>query len=316
MKLSLRLVVLGLLACLFSPATAQNRQGATAPARQAAPAQPRLPVVALRRLEDFANTGQGPAFSRMLQTAIVSTAKFRVMDRSFASALMEQRDAASGLVTTNRPGRSGGFEGADFLIEATITTASAGRRADLGSTFVANLIGGRNSNVRCSRMAASIAVDIQILDAATNEARYASRINQTGQSAASCTGDDNVDVAAMLRLAADRIAASLVTTIYPIQIMALQPDGSILLNYGEGTLTAGAIMSVYGPSTAVPDPGTGRMIMVDGMRLGDIRVTEVQARFSRAVATGPMSAPLAVGAIVRPAQASASNGNNRRRGRQ
>jgi hypothetical protein len=271
-----------------------------------------LPVVALRRLEDFANTGQGPAFSRMLQTAIVSTAKFRVMDRSFASALMEQRDAASGLVTTNRPGRSGGFEGADFLIEATITTASAGRQADIGTTIVANLLGGRNSNVRCSRMAASIAVDITILDAATNEARYASRINQTGQSAASCTGDDRVDVAAMLRLAADRIAASLVTTIYPIQIMALQPDGSILLNYGEGTLAVGAMLSVYGPSTAIPDPGTGRMVMVDGMRLGDIRVTEVQARFSRAVAVGPATAPLSVGAIVRPTQAQP---NSRRRGR-
>jgi hypothetical protein len=161
-------------------------------------------------------------------------------------------------------------------------------------------------------MVASIAVDIQILDAATNEARYASRINQAGLSSGSCTGDDNVDLAAMLRSAADRIAANLVTAIYPIQIMALQPDGSILLNYGEGTLAPGAMMSVYGPSTAIADPGTGRMIMVDGMKLGDIRVTEVQARFSRAVASGPMAAPLSVGAIVRPAQPQANS--RRRRG--
>lgn len=263
-------------------------------------AQVRKPSVSVTGIEDLANTGQATAFARMIETAVTSTGKFRVTEDNHAKLLERQDKAARGIVTTRTPGRTGGFEGADFLIYGTITSASSHRKNDVfGTMFSGVLNGGQKST--CARAVAALAIDVRIVDASSGEVRFTQRLNQTAESQSSCTGDAGVDVGNLLRTAADKIAGGLVTTLYPIKVAGVQADGTILLNYGEGTVIPGAIMTVFGPGVKVVDPDTGAVLTDEGTPLGNVRIVDVQSRFSKAQPLTAFSAPPPKGSIVRPA---------------
>ena len=260
------------------------------------------PVVAIYRMDDVANSGQAPAFSTMIETAIAATSKFRVIERERLNTLVgEQARAKSGLLTSNRPGKMGGFEGADYLIYGSITSVSASNKANMGATLLGGMLAGRNSNVSCSNQLVTLGVDIKITDANSGEVKYVSRINETQKSAAVCNGAAQVDVGALLRSSAEKIATALVTAIYPIQIAAVQADGTIVLNYGEGTVKPGQVLGVYAKGQAIIDPATGEAIGNDERKLGFIRITEINGRISRAVAQVPFATVPPVGSIARVA---------------
>ncbi|HYD36956.1 MAG TPA: CsgG/HfaB family protein [Allosphingosinicella sp.] len=282
-------------------------------------AQPRgKPIVAIYQMDDVAGSGQAPAFSTMIETAIASTSKFRVIERERLNTLVgEQARAKSGLVRTNRPGKMGGFEGADYLIYGSITSVSMANKTNFGASLLGGVLSGsNNSNVTCNNSYVTLGVDIKITDANSGEVKYVTRINETKKSAAVCNGNAQVDTGALLRSAAEKIATALVTTIYPIQIAAVQGDGTIVLNYGEGTVQPGQVYGIYAKGSAIIDPATGEMIGNDEQKLGFIRITDVTGRISRAVAHVPFTTPPAVGAIARPASAGdlqALNGKKKKR---
>ncbi len=264
-------------------------------------AQQGKPIVAIYQMDDVARSGQADVFSRMLETAITSTSKFRVIERERLGKLVgEQGRAKAGLVTTRTPGKIGGFEGADFLIYGSITTVSVSRKADIGATMLGGLFSGSNgSNVSCNNSVATVSIDIKITDADSGEVKYVTRLNETQKSAAACNENAGVDTAVLFRAAADKVAAGLVTAIYPIQIAAVQADGTMVLNYGQGTVQPGATMSVFTKGAVIRDPATGDVIANDETLLGLIQITDVMARFSKAQPASPFSTPAAVGAIVR-----------------
>ena len=150
------------------------------------------PVVAVRQIEDLAGTGQSEPFTAMVQAVVAQTGRFRVRERGFDQLLGEQQDANNGLVTTNTPGRTGGFEGADFLIYGKITAASSGREADegaqLGNRLLSRMtrgLAGGSSN--CSRSTATLAVDVKVVGGSSGEIRYAKSLTQNSQTATSCS---------------------------------------------------------------------------------------------------------------------------------
>jgi curli biogenesis system outer membrane secretion channel CsgG len=270
-------------------------------------AQANRPSVGIFQMEDLANTNAAATFSTMIETAIASTNRFRVIERERLGRLLgEQGRARAGVVTSRNPGRIGGFEGVDYLIYGTITSVQATSREGVGEAVVGGLLSGlqgRNGNTHCSNQAATLAVDIRITDSSTGEIRNASRISETQRVAMVCGGQSNIDVPLLLRAAAERIAGTLVTAIYPIQIAAMQPDGTIILNYGDGTIQTGAILAVYARGQTIRDPTTGQVIGNDETKLGLIRVNDVTGHMSRAMAVAPFAVPPQVGAIVRPASA-------------
>jgi hypothetical protein len=263
------------------------------------------PIVAVRQIEDLAGTGQAEPFSAMVQSAVAQTGRFRVMERDFDQLLAEQQEGNAGLTTTNTPGRTGQFEGADYLIYGTITAASAGRQADegaaMGRGLASSLLGVSLGSTNCSRATATLAVDVKVVDGASGEIRYAKSLTQNSQTATSCSGDTALDATNMLRSVADQIASGLVTTVYPIQVATVQGDGTLILNYGDTALAPGMIMTVYGPSEEIPDPATGAIMRIDGSKLGFIEVTEAMPQFSRAKALSTFQTSPAAGAVVREA---------------
>src|ERR1700761_8573099 len=103
------------------------------------------PVVSIDDISDLARTGQSQVLREMIETAVVNTGKFRIMERSAqgtAILLDEQNRAKAGLVTSNTPGKIGGFEGVDFKVYGTITTGGVSNNRDVGASS-AMQIGGR-----------------------------------------------------------------------------------------------------------------------------------------------------------------------------
>lgn len=266
---------------------------------QTASAQGR-PVVAVYEMRDQSNSGHADALSTMIQTAISDTNKFRVMERNFGTLMREQESGNRGLVTTNAPDRRGGFEGADYLIYGTITNASARQANDVGGTIGMALLGGNNQrHVTCTRMIATIAVDIRIVDQSTGEVRYTDHVNEEGRSGSSCASGEGIDLSTLFRTVANKIASGLVMEIFPIQVAAIQPDGTIMLNYGEGTLSPGATLTLFTRGESIRDPATGELLTDEGTAIGQVRVTEVTPRFSRALPVAPFTVPPEVGTIAR-----------------
>lgn len=281
-------------------------------------AQPRgKPIVAIYQMDDVARSGQAEAFSTMIETAIAATSKFRVIERSRLNTLVgEQARAKSGLLTTNRPGRMGGFEGADYLIYGSITSVSAANKTNIGASLLGGMLSGsRNSNITCNNTYVTLSADIKITDANSGEVKYVTRINDTQKSSTACGGTGQIDAGALLRSAAEKVATGLVTAIYPIQIAAVQSDGTIVLNYGEGTVQPGQVLGVYAKGNAIIDPATGEALGNDEQKLGFIRITDVNGRLSKAVAYVPFAAAPPVGSIARPASAAdlQALGNSRKK---
>jgi curli biogenesis system outer membrane secretion channel CsgG len=95
---------LGILAILWLvvPAAAQNNN---------------KPVVGIAEMDDLTGAGQADNFVAMIETAIIGSGKFRIIERArLATLLKEQGLGRSGMVTTSAKKRTGGFEGVDYII--------------------------------------------------------------------------------------------------------------------------------------------------------------------------------------------------------
>ncbi|MEO0462065.1 MAG: CsgG/HfaB family protein [Pseudomonadota bacterium] len=262
------------------------------------------PIVGIAEMQDLAKTGQSDTFATMLETAIIGSGKFRIIERERLATLMKEQGLSnSGITTTNRPGQTGGFEGVDYLVYGTITSVSAIRKSNFGASLARSLFNNKNSNQPdCTNTDVTMEADIRITDTNTGEVLYAKRVSETQRQALVCGGGTQIDSSAMMRAAADEVATGLVTTLYPIQVAAIQGTGSVILNYGDGAVQQGDFLMIYGPATEIPDPsGNGAMLKIDGEKLGALQVTEVQTSFSRAVQVTTFRQALAVGAIARPA---------------
>ena len=100
-------------------------------------AQDTRPVVGIAQMEDLTGGNQDENFIAMLETAIIGSGKFRIIERARLATLLEEQGLANGgVVTTNRPGQTGGFEGVDYLIYGTISSISASIFACAGSLQV------------------------------------------------------------------------------------------------------------------------------------------------------------------------------------
>lgn len=284
---------------MFAPLAMLVALGAPVVAQQAVPpSQVKKPIVAVYELKDLAGTGQGEAFLQMVQTAITTTNRFRVIERNFAVLQAEQSHAATGMVTTNTPGRKGGFEGADFLIYGTITQAQGGQSTDAGCKLGMAILLGVNAN--CSRATATLSIDIRIVDSHTGQLRWAKQIRQDAQTKTSLAGDAAVDYVSLFRSAAQKIATGLTLALYPVKVAAVQPDGTVILNFGDDVLKVGDYMQIFGAEgNCIQDPDTHECLSSEGTVLGTVQIYATEARISRARAVEPFAQVPGVGAIAR-----------------
>lgn len=261
-------------------------------------AQAAKPTVAVVSIQDLTNSGRADTLSTMIETAIAQTGRFRLIERQQINQLLgEQVRAKGGVVTTNTPGKVGGIEGVDYLIYGTITSVSGKRKADIGTNLVVGFLGNHNAN--CNTLTATLALDIKITDAASGEIRYIRHIDESQKSGTSCSANADIDSAKLMRAAADKVANGLVTTIYPIVVAAVNPDGSMILNYGEGTLDVGDVLELFAKGQEIRDPTTGQVLGSNETQIGLVRVSTINGRMSTAVPVGTLATAPAVGTLAR-----------------
>jgi curli biogenesis system outer membrane secretion channel CsgG len=244
------------------------------------------PIVAVAKIDDNAGSGQAETLTQMMLTAIAATQKFRVMERGQTGVLLqEQQRAKSGLVTSRNGGKVGGFEGVDYLIYGTITTLSVTKKSNIGATLGMGLLSGGSGNQpqNCYGGEVTLSLDIRITDGETGQIRYVKRIDEKKKAGTICgEGVPQVNATELFRSAADNVAAGLVTTVYPMKVANAQADGTLMLNYGEGTLKVGDMVTIFRPGESVIDPDTGRSLGSSEQRMGIAQITDVQSSFSKA----------------------------------
>lgn len=275
------------------------------------------PVVSVDDIQDLANTGQEAVLRQMIETTIVNTGKFRIMERGdqgTAVLLKEQQGAKAGLYTSNTPGKIGGFEGVDFKVYGTITTGQATNQHDTGASIgmfvgggIADRIGvpglgsGMRANSNCNSSSASLQVDIRITDGKTGEERYAKHVTQTEQGQTVCGGRSSVDISGLLRAAAQNVSMGLVTIMYPVKVVDVDADGQVLLNYGEGLLAAGDVFALFQQGKQIVDPDTGAVLGNSEKLLGLVQITEVMPKMSKAKMVTQFAFAPPVGTVARAA---------------
>jgi curli biogenesis system outer membrane secretion channel CsgG len=262
------------------------------------------PIVAVAQIDDNAGSGQSRTLTQMMLTAIAASQKFRVIERGQMDVLaQEQQRGRSGQVTTRNGGQTGGFQGADYLIYGTITSLSVSKKSDLAASLGLALVSGENARPQnCYSGEVTLSLDIRITDGSSGQIRYVKRIDEKKKAGTICgEGVPQVNAAELLRSAADKVAAGLVTTVYPIKVANALGDGTLTLNYGEGTLKVGDYVTVFRAGEAVLDPDTGKAIGFSEERLGIAQVTDVQTSFSKAKGVAGFTAPAQTRDIVRAA---------------
>jgi len=262
------------------------------------------PIVAVAQIDDNAGSGQSKTLTQMMLTAIAATQKFRVMERGQLDVLVqEQQRAKSGLVTSRNGGKVGGFQGADYLIYGTITTLSATKKSDFGATFgMALLSGDKQQQTNCYGGEVTLSLDIRITDGETGQIKYVKRLDEKKKAGTICgEGVPQVNATELFRSAADKVATGLVTTVYPMKVANAQSDGTLMLNYGEGSVKLNDLVAIFRTGEAVIDPDTGKQLGSSEQRIGVVQITDVQSSFSKARPAAGFETPAQARDIARMA---------------
>lgn len=218
------------------------------------------------------------AFVDMLTTAIAKTRKFDIIERDrVADILKEQALGESEVIEEQSAQKLGTLKGVDYLILGAITEYGVQSKS----------LGGAGFGVASSK--AVMAVDIRIIDAATGSIAIADTVSESKKASGGLVmkgfeaAEKNEKVLSdVMRECADSIANLTVSTIYPVKIVSVAKTGIIMVNYGSGFLGKGDVLDVFSQGEKVVDPDTGEVLGSEEEKVGRIKITDVQAKFSKA----------------------------------
>jgi len=232
-----------------------------------------------------------------------ATRKFDVVGRSdLGDVLKEQELGASGNVDAKTAAKVGKLAGAKYLLVATVDDFQDYVET---ATFEGT---GRSASKRIFRMS----IVGKVYDSTTGKLLESVNL-QTGNDAfkAISSGannsyaDGNLTDEMMVALArgmAERIANRLVDVIFPAKIIARR-DNVVTFNRGEGTgLAVGDLFNVYAVGEEMIDPDTKESLGREEVKVGQVKVSEVNPKFSKAEILADPQSSIATGAVLRKVQ--------------
>lgn len=220
------------------------------------------------------------AFVDMITTALVKTRKFDVIERNrMAEILKEQGLSLEGIANGGYEGDGFNLKGVDYIVTGAIT--------EYGETMKSIKVASFSTGKRIATMA----VDIRVLDVANGSIGFAETVRAEAKGSNSLSvegfssGSDNSSGALLgkvMRDTATNITNLIVSTIYPIKVVAVTKKGDVMLNYGNGYLQDGYQLEVYSQGEVFVDPDTGEELGSEEELIGKIAVFSAQAKFSKA----------------------------------
>ncbi len=229
----------------------------------------RLPTMAIGEFEYAANpTWQNDfdAFSGVLQQRMVNSRRFSMVERSrLQEAFNEQGLGAAGLVAANAQ-QIGQLVGAQYVVYGRVSDI-----VERGARF-------------------EVTLDVNIMDATTGVLTW------SGDTVTEYFGT----LRETIREAAGDVSRSIILNIYPVTVAAVSGN-TLTLNYGAGYVEEGEVLDLFSQGEPIIDPATGLVLARNEERVGQIEITEVLDRFSRARIKTAQRTP-AVGMIGREAR--------------
>lgn len=234
-------------------------------------------------------------FRAMLETAIIKSGRMNVMERSRMDAIMQERMLGSAGVVEGQDSL-GGISGIDYVVYGAITKFGMSTSAvSISSTKgVGSLMGRRGKQAAAGGMKSSsveveMEVDLKTTDMETGQivtADYVSAIVKTGQ-AMSVGGIETGGAAAdpyadVQRVVAVKITEAVVTTKFPVKVIVVQKDGTIVINYGNVFFKEGDQLVAFEVGESFVDPDTGLALGAEETETGRIEITRSDAKVSRA----------------------------------
>lgn len=241
------------------------------------------------------NRDLSEGFRVMLETSITKSGKMDVMERGRLEGVLEEQTLA-GAGITDSGGGIGGLTGVDYLIYGTITRFGAEESGVSVSTSsgVGSLLGRRGrqasgGGLDTSKTSVTMGVDLKVTDVATGRIVIADEVSGTVQAGSSfsvggiSTAGGSADpFADVQRVVAANVAEAVVTARTPVKVIAVQTDGTLVLNYGNVFFKPGDQLAAFSVGEVFTDPDTGEVLGADETRLGTVEVVSAEPRLSKA----------------------------------
>ncbi|MCA9407561.1 MAG: hypothetical protein H6755_07910 [Candidatus Omnitrophica bacterium] len=250
----------------------------------------------------------GQDFSDQLSDALVQSGKFIVLSRKDLDVVMAEQDLAnSDRFAKSNTAKVGKIIPAQILVKGKIAdfeedTSSGGQ----GLKIKGISLGAKKST-------ANIGVIVQLIDSTTGEILDSKRIDGEAKSGGLSIGysgsfDINSSnfkkspVGQATQMAIDRAVAYLAEKMddfpWKGKVVAVK-DGDVFINAGENSgIHVGNSFTVYREGESLIDPDTGIDLGSDKSKIADVKVFEVQEKFSKASLVGSADGEIAAGDLV------------------
>ena len=248
----------------------------------------------------------------MITDALNQSGRFRLVERQAIGNVMQEQDfGASGRVATPSAAGMGQILGAEYLVEAVITSYDPGTNAKstnlggLASAFGGGSLGALAGGLSINSSSSSLGMNIRLIDATTSEVIFTKQIEREIKESGIGFGGVGIGgggalggfVGAYSRTPIGQaVLASINEAVYELakQIGSQPATGSIIkvengqayLNLGTGAVNSGDRLAVVRPGEALIDPETGVSLGSTETPVGEVQVVQVADRFSIASVQG------------------------------
>jgi hypothetical protein len=234
----------------------------------------------------------GDDFAAQLTDALMQSAKFIVLSRKdLGAVLSEQELAGSGRTTSSLSAQKGKIIPAQILVTGNITE------------FEENTQGGEQGlsihgvNIGMGKSDAHIAVIIQLIDSTTGQILDSQRVEGLADASGFALGYSGsfhigsssfkkTPLGKATQIAIDRALSYISERMAKIpwqgRVVTVK-DGLVYINAGSDTgITNGETFVVYRKGESLIDPETGVELGAEKTKIGDIIISEIEPKFSKA----------------------------------
>ncbi|MFC1594451.1 CsgG/HfaB family protein [Candidatus Omnitrophota bacterium] len=250
----------------------------------------------------------GQDFSTQLSDALITSGDFIVLTRKDLDVVFAEQDlSASGRMAKSKAAQTGKAIPAQILIKGQITEFQENTSGGEQGLSVGGItLGGKKSS-------AHVAVIVQLIDSTTGEIVNSKRVEgeaKAGGFSIGYSGDFSIGTSNFqktplgkaVQMAIDRAVVYITDQMGDIDWrgrVVLVKDGLVYINAGENaSLSSRQTFTVYREGEALVDPETGIELGKENTKIGDIKVVEVQEKFSKAELLGQCSMDIAKGDLI------------------
>ncbi len=232
-----------------------------------------------------------------LNVALVKSGKFKVVERAMLQKILDEQGLGdSGAVSPASAAQIGKLTGARYYLMGTISNfdAKTSFRKIPGTTKYTHFFHGL------------MIIDVKIVDTQTgqiiaaDQARAVHEWKVGPRNSAHPAEFPAEEIDTIQRIAVREAVCKILGVLYPMKVMKASQT-QVYVNRGEGgCIEKDKLYDVYSLGEELIDPDTGESLGAQETKVAVIRVTEVLAKFSKAVVVDGAWSGIAVGMICRP----------------